>query len=208
MRKILSLLVLMALTFSFSYAEEDMEIVYLDEIDGQEVYDIDDHWAEETIRTYMLNGYINGFEDGTFRPNDTITKEQFAKIVVDYLALEGKEYSFSDVSSDRWSKSFVGVFGGYIGEKSGTFNPTKELTREDVIVYLVKIKEKLGDKYYKFTIDIDIRDEFVDGDKIIDADRILKGVHNKLVEGYEDGTLKPDKKVTRAEFLTILDRLR
>ena len=89
----------------------------------------EDAWYYDVVATGVANGIIGGYEDGTFGPDDSLTREQAAKIAVlgfDMEEMLPEEASFPDVADDRWSYGFVetlvayGVINGY---EDGTFGP-------------------------------------------------------------------------------------
>jgi hypothetical protein len=98
----------------------------------------DGDWFAPYVKTAVANGVISGYANGNFGPNDSLTREQAAKIVVNAfdLPLATPEVaSFSDVKSTAWSYSFVetlvsyGIVSGY---GNGKFGPADNVTREQV----------------------------------------------------------------------------
>ena len=105
--------------------------------------------AESTIRDFINNGYINGYSDNTFRPNDPITREQAAKIISNYKKIE--DYNFDKLNKYKdaidvsdWEKySVEGVLDqGYMnGYSDNTFKPKNNITRAEAVVTLSRIKK-------------------------------------------------------------------
>lgn len=172
-----------------------------------------DHWAYEAISDLTKKGYINGYEDETFKPENQITREEFAKLISTtfYLDLPSpKTPAFYDVQPDRWSYSYVEaskdfLTGYYPPSGKAFFSPETKATREDVAVALVKT---LG-----FTTN-DLVDKNILKKKFKDIDLISYGLRDyvaiatekSLIGGYEDSTFRPDKPITRAEIATLLFR--
>ena len=108
--------------------------------------DIEGHWAKEAIIELSERGVVNGFEDGTFRPNESVTREQFSKILVEALELKEKntDVEFVDISDDRWSHKYIQIASKYLtGYKNNDelyFKPTESSVREDVAVAVVLAK--------------------------------------------------------------------
>lgn len=152
--------------------------------------------------------YINGFPGGTFGPEQNITREQVAKMVVAALGIEIGSYStssYTDVEAGRWSLAYIekatelGYLNGY-GNR--IFKPENSMTRAELATCLVRIAEKRG------TIISGTAVSFTDvsqGEWYYEY--IRKASAMGLVTGYEDGTLRPENTVTRAEAVTMINRL-
>ena len=92
----------------------------------------EDHFAKEYIEGAMLAGYIEGFEDGTYRPEETLTREQMAVILDRIYPFEQKDHPFTDVSPNRYSDVAIqGLYGSGIteGRTATTFAPGDDATR-------------------------------------------------------------------------------
>ena len=97
-----------------------------------------DDWFNNAISTLTNMGIINGYEDGTFRPNNPITRAELTKMAVSFFSSAdqyfGKTPSFSDVPADAWYTRFIaaaealGLINGY---PDGTFRPTNYITRAE-----------------------------------------------------------------------------
>ncbi len=155
-----------------------------------------------------VNQYINGFPDGTFEPEMNVTREQIAKMVISALEINSGSYktsSYTDASAGRWSLSYIekATELGYMkGYGSGIFKPENSMTRAELATCLVRIEEKQG------TIANDTTTSFSD----VKADAwyssyVRKANAMSLVKGYSDGSFGPDKTVTRAEAVTMINRL-
>lgn len=101
------------------------------------------HWAEKSISLVSACGYMNGYEDGSFKPQKFITREEVAK-VLSIMKLKNeisteKEPYFTDISSTNWSYESImkiarlGIIEGY---KNGEFKPKNPITREEMAVIL------------------------------------------------------------------------
>ena len=97
-----------------------------------------DAWYNNAISTLTKMGIINGYEDGTFRPNNPITRAELTKMAVSFFSSAdqyfGKTPSFSDVPADAWYTRFIaaaeelGLINGY---PDGTFRPANNITRAE-----------------------------------------------------------------------------
>lgn len=162
--------------------------------------DIKGHWAESLINDFINKGYISGYEDGTFKPNNKITRAEFIKIVnITFGFTKQGNENFTDVKSGDWYYEDVlkAVKQGYIdGYGDGTFRPNAEITREEACKIIGSILEAIGDGKTKFKDEKQISDwaiKYVDG--LVD-----KGI----IHGYEDNTFRPKNNATRAESVKTL----
>ncbi len=101
---------------------------------------------EEAVERLVALGIINGFEDGTYRPDEPVTRAQFAKIVVASLGVgEAAQYAagstkFADVAEDHWAAGYinvavdVGVINGY---PDGSFQPENRVTFAEAVKMIV-----------------------------------------------------------------------
>lgn len=160
-------------------------------------------WAYEAISVLCTKNIIAGYEDGTFRPHNNITRAELAKLLC--VALDsGKGVStFSDVK-EHWAEDYISKIGEYIPSYNSMFQPDKYATRLDVTVALM---EMLGDKVKKQekVIDYELTD-LQDIDKQY-AEKIQMAAENGIVYGYEDGTFKPNSNITRAEAAALIYRI-
>ena len=93
-------------------------------------------WFNNAISTLSNAGIINGYEDGTFRPNNPITRAEFAKIAASFFTYVDQEYQglFPDVPQSKWYAKYVEAaseLGLITGYEDGTFRPEKNITRAE-----------------------------------------------------------------------------
>lgn len=166
--------------------------------------DIGGHWAQGTIIQWTSNGYIAGYPDGTFKPDNSITRAEFVVLVNKAMGYNdrGNAY-FSDVSASHWAYAEImkGVEAGYItGNGDGTFRPDAPVTRQEAAVMISKI---LG-----------LGQDFASAAKYADYRYIPSwaagyvGAVSKagIMTGYPDGDFKSDRVLTRAESVVSLDK--
>ncbi len=166
--------------------------------------DISGHWAENTIISWQEKGLISGYEDGTFKPNNSVTRAEFILMLNKALGLTEKgEVNFSDVKEGSWFYDAVAVAvkAGYcFGYTDGTFKPNATITRAEASVMIALAKG------------LDKNESAAD--KFSDATNIpvwAKGYVGAVVgagymSGRPDNTFDPAKTITRAEAVSSLDR--
>lgn len=101
------------------------------------------HWAQQYIGMLIDKGTIGGFPDGTFKPDDGISRAQFAAIIVKALGLPaaGRNAEFKDLSDKHWAYKAIssaveaGLVGGF---PDGSFRPEDKITRTQALVILAK----------------------------------------------------------------------
>jgi hypothetical protein len=164
------------------------------------------HWAGDIIQIWLDNGYITGYPDGSFRPDAPITRAEFVKLVNNLMGYtETATISFTDVNPDDWFYKDVQIAfkAGYIAGISETlFDPYSYLTREQAAVIVTKI---LGIEINSDNVQI-----FSDSNLISDwaRDYVNAAALAQVLLGYsEDNTFRPQKPITRAEALVLLNRL-
>ena len=170
-----------------------------------EFNDVEGHFAQEYVETLASEGMINGYEDGSFKPDNTITRAEFAKLVSVIFEITSQDVQeYEDVKSDDWFKPYVdklsgaGIVTGY----DGKFSPYANITRQDAAVICLRISEKLSAK-------LEGESEFADKTDV--ASYALEAVGalaaNEIMNG--DGTnFYPLNNLTRGETAAILCRLR
>ncbi|QNK57447.1 S-layer homology domain-containing protein [Paenibacillus sp. PAMC21692] len=171
------------------------------------------HWAYKYIADMVSRKVMDGYPDNKFRPNNTITRAEFAKIMVTASGIGAKKVnysSFSDVPIANWASPFVESVKDYMtGYRTANgqyiFNPTQPALREDITVALVKLK---GYEVTRLPDHSTLEAMFTDYKGISESakDYIAIAVENGLVSGYADETFRPQATVTRAEAAVLLWR--
>lgn len=171
------------------------------------------YWAKDEIDSLVQLGVVKGFDDNTFKPAAPVTREQFAQLLTLAFYLDiptGTEQSFRDVATSRWSypaieaaKDFL--TGYYPPSGHAFFDPTAKATREDVAVALVKTMNYQPDDLKN----PDILNYYYDGGDVSPNLQTYMGIaiEKKLLTGYQDGRLKPNAPVTRAEAAALIYRV-
>ena len=113
--------------------------------------DVDDsQWFAASVGFMEKRGLISGYQDGSFKPHQSITRAEFARILAAYAGLEPTEgNSFTDVKKNHWAKGYIGAVGQaglMTGNGKGRFNPSAKITRQEVCAALNKALERKPDK--------------------------------------------------------------
>lgn len=149
--------------------------------------------------------YIVGYEDGTVRPQNNITRAEVATIFFRLLTQESREAyftnenDFSDVSADSWYNNTVSTLvnaGIIVGYEDGTFRPDAPITRAELAAIASRFDDLSGG-----TSDLtDIAGHWAE-------DAINSAYDKGWVGGYPDGTFRPDQNITRAEVMSLVNRV-
>lgn len=168
--------------------------------------DIDGNWAEASLQNFINDGYLNGDGDGNYKPNQIMTRAQFAAILNRLTGLTTEStaiVNYTDISSSDWYYSDLAkaLAAGYMqGTSTTTMSPNATITREEAFVMI--------GRYLKLDAsDTSALNAFEDADGIAEY---AKGyVSAMITAGYVqgiDGKIQPNKAMTRAEGVTVLDR--
>ena len=166
--------------------------------------DYNEHWAGEIVRKWIEAEKISGYPDGTFKPDNNITRAEFSKIlasVFPYNAAEYKEVKFSDIKEDDWYYESVKKLLAFdIVMEDELFNPERQLTRQEAMTMI-------GRAFGYSSSDTSYLEKFNDVDKIADYAKefVAALCEAEFVGGYEDLTIRPEANITRAECIKILD---
>jgi len=159
--------------------------------------------TEETPEDIIHTSYINGFPGNTFRPDAAITRAEaaaiFARLSVNFDATASYEPTFADVQRGSWYTNYVafaGKTGILKGFEDGSFRPGENMTRAQFVTAIVRLAgyELSGNAGSLKDVKGHWAEAYI-------ATLVQKGVIN----GYEDGTFRPDASITRAEAVKILN---
>lgn len=167
--------------------------------------DIEDNFAADVIYKLKDAGIISGYPDGTFRPNESVTKEEYLKLLLSALKVPTSsvaKYSFSDVDTTRWSSGYLNsaiTLNIITSEEGNKFHPGDPITREQMAVYTsraLRLSSSIKDITFKDASSITFHPELV-----------AAAVSKSLIAGYEDGSFKPLKNLSRAEAAVMIERV-
>ncbi len=154
-----------------------------------------DHKAE------THSAYVKGYEDGTFRPENAITRAEIATITsrVFVKDAQAKNISYGDVPSDYWAAdsitkvSAMPLMSGY---PDGTFAPDQAITRAEMASFAANL-----------IADGTIGEGFTDITGHWAKAAIVKAQAAGIMQGYTDGSFKPEQLITRAEAVVMINRM-
>ena len=163
---------------------------------------------EAPVKSPVLNTtdhmqYMDGYEDGTFRPDASITRAEASKLIASLLTESsgGGDYQFADVPQDAWYAEAVNEMIGYSlvsGYEDGSFRPDAKITRAEFVTILSRIPHD----------DIGTDKTFSDVPKTHWAFEAVQTAQAQgWVEGDSNGLFRPDDPITRAEVVTVLNRI-
>lgn len=170
--------------------------------------DLDNHWANEVIGELTELGAIGGYSDGTFKPNNPITRAEFCKILTTSLGHNKVVGSAFDDTITHWSKDNINTLVklGIIekSEYGNTYEPDKNITRVEIAKMIVRAAG-LNDKAIAMT---EQNTGFKDNSSIKSSDSgfVILAKDNELIGGYPDNTFKPQANATRAEASVMIFR--
>ena len=165
-------------------------------------------WIGIGLNTKDHYSYLIGYSDGTVRPEGKITRAEVATIFFRLLSDDTRakywssENDFSDVPADKWYNNAVstlchmGVLGGYA---DGTFRPDAPISRAEFAKIAVSFTQNTGAAAYNYFTDVKTTDWF--------APYVTAAKDGGLIEGYSDGSFKPENQITRAEACAIVNRV-
>lgn len=168
--------------------------------------DVVSHWGKDAIAKAVASGVATGYPDGSFAPDQSVTRAEFTKLLVEGLGLAASnaELSFTDAESvPAWAESYVksavaaGIINGY---SDGSFRPNGKINRAEMAVMIVKA---LG-------LELEAADtlSFSDNDSIPQyaQAQVATAVKHGLVQGLADNKFGAEQSASRAQAVTIILR--
>ncbi len=150
--------------------------------------------------------YIIGYPEGDVRPLRNINRQEIATVFYRLMNAQTRDSiftadnNFTDVEKDRWSNKAISTLanGGYLnGYEDGSFRPDAAITRAEFVTIAVRFSPDVTPWENVFT---DVEGHWAE-------ESILKAIALGWITGYEDGSFRPDEYITRAEAMTIFNRV-
>lgn len=171
--------------------------------------DITGHWAEEQIITLVNQNIMSTYSNGQFKPDEPITREEFAEALAKALYLEQMTTTeLTDIESTP-AKGYIAALvndGIVNGFPDKTFRPSNTLTRAQVVTMLTRalgLEERDNQiNMYSFASYLDLNEEHWANDYVKFATEL------EILDGYPDGTFRPTTETTRAQAAKMLSIFR
>lgn len=166
--------------------------------------DIADHWSKPFFESLIQKGIVSGYEDGTVKPDNQITRAEVVKMIVSALGLEPSDsfgLSFDDNGDIAdWVKGYAQIAVDreiITGYEDNTFRPAQNITRQELVL-IASRAFNLSSGGEKLSFD--------DSWKIASwaADSVSAAVNLGIITGYDDNEFKPTRLVTRGEASKII----
>ena len=162
------------------------------------------HWAETAITKWSEEySIINGYEDGTFRPDNSITRGAFAGILDRFLKFQSTSPAgtFSDLSGNYWEDAILKLHasGVYLGN-NGQALAGDTITRQQAVTMIARAFNISGESATVY---------YLDADQVADYAKPYLAEMSALgyITDSSDGYFRPTDAITRAEIVTILDNM-
>jgi DNA-binding beta-propeller fold protein YncE len=179
-----------------------------------EFKDVEQHWAKKAVNNMGSRMVVNGVAEGIFKPDEHITRAEFASILVRGLGLKIKagETTFSDVAQKNWYADAIGTAFSHnliSGFDDASFHPNDKITREQAMTILSRAMIVTGLEAKNLNMDKQVLDAFTDAGTISTwaKSAILDCLKTGLVSGRNSDELAPKAFITRAEVAVIVERL-
>lgn len=168
--------------------------------------DIKGHWAEKQINDFINKGFLSGYPDGKFKPNNSITRAEFVTTLNKAFGLTKTSGKVFNDSKNHWAKSQIDIAvsnGVCQGTSANSFEPDAPITREAAAKMIANYK-KITDKHHNKIKNY--------GDNAKVSSWAKNEVEAVLEAGYMNGysdnnTFRPANKITRAEAVVTIDRV-
>lgn len=164
--------------------------------------DITGHWAKNSIDRLVKMGAITGYPDNTFKPDNAITRAEFATVLVKALNLSQTSGKVFDDTSGHWASSYISTAAAYgivTGYDEYTFAPDNQITREQIAAMVVRAKNLST---------ATAATEFIDSYDISPwaESAVATAAAYGIIGGYPDNSFQPLNNATRAEAATMIVR--
>ena len=170
------------------------------------VGDISGHWAEDYIIQLITDGVVEGYDDGTFLPDNPVNRAEFLKMVMGALGYDIPDSvstsSFSDAPADTWYTPYTqtaydeGIVEGY---DDGTFGSASYINRAEAV------------KIFLAAAGVDVTESLIDFPDV-DSDAwyasyVATAYSMGIISGYDDGNFGPGDNMTRAQVCKVIVEL-
>ncbi|MCE4045804.1 S-layer homology domain-containing protein [Lysinibacillus fusiformis] len=178
------------------------------------------HWAYQNVEKVSSQKLVAGYQDGTFKPSNNVTRAEFATFLS--RMFDGTDHiaeSFTDVADTHWAKDAIeeGLALGFIQEndfKNNKFDPNKAMTRQEIAKWLANGLTASNSQYGeiastiqegKYTL-LPVAEYYKGGLSKSEYGNVGLMLGTGIMSGFEDGSFKALGNTNRAEVATILIR--
>ena len=172
----------------------------------------ENHWAYSYVKALTQKGAISGYENGEFRPDKVVNREEFIKILISAAGIYSLDAKcdFQDVSGEAWYYIYVasakerGIVSGISDETFGIGMP---ITREDVAVIVLRTLKQLS--LSSSSAREQLGYDFEDYDSVSEyaKNSVVALSELQIINGFDDGTFKPKDYLTRAQAAVIIFKM-
>ncbi|ALS23834.1 S-layer homology domain-containing protein [Paenibacillus naphthalenovorans] len=153
--------------------------------------DVAGHWAEAAINAAVTSDYVDGYEDGSFKPDQNVSRAEFIKLVVTAMKLTVPQAK----DGEDWYTPYV------TAAKEKNIHRAEDFTSGDLNTQISRLEMSLIS--LRATRE-DMQQEGV----LMDNDSVMfNATKTGLIQGLSRGELGPDKPTTRAQSVTIIERI-
>lgn len=169
---------------------------------SQQLSDVGGHWAEAAISKMAVQGFVKGFPDGTFRPDDNISRAEFAALTVQAFEIQAAGSKVFSDTARHWAGEYIasacarGIVKGYSDD---VFGPDDLITREQMALMVCQAAGLQPDT---------AGPDCCDGDQVADWARgaVAAAYKNGIISGMPDGSFRPQEHATRAQAVIVLSK--
>lgn len=167
------------------------------------------HWAYEYIMYLTSKNVINGYKDGTFKPNGTVTNAEFIKLVVMAALPDWIDIDDAESNLNHWAGPYVWIAERYGVITSGSINLSnidKPITRIEMVRIITRADLLMRGNSLSTNEKVKFKDVLsLNNDDLL---YLRHACSKKLITGYSDNTFKPYNNMTRAEAATMIYRFK
>ncbi len=185
-----------------------------DYIEGQKYVYSDlkgSEWALDAISYLSKEGIISGYENGQFKPLNSVTRAEFTKMIVEtfykYSKVDNSDM-FNDVSKDMWYADYINTAyskGIIKGIGNNNFGPDNNITRQDMAVIILNVAKEFNIISFDSNINQAFSDDALISDYAKEAVYILKNAG--VINGVGNGNFAPNDTLNRASAAQIIYNL-
>ena len=190
----------------------DIKVVPISAI-GKTFNDISGHENQSAIEALTSRSIINGYEDGTFHPDSTMTRAEFATIIVKALGLIPESNGvFTDIATTSWYAPYIGTANGYgivNGRSDVVFDPSSTISRQEAAVMVARAAKLCGmDTAMDSTGIRDMLAQFTDYVEVATwAQESVAFCYSSDILDQSEMEIQPEVAITRGQIAQILYNL-